>query len=277
MGVDHERQELLRIGLFSTLSRISVRMLRHYQEHGVLEPAYIDPFSGHRCYRPEQLHRARLVLQLRDAGFSVEAIAAVLASVTDPAKVEAAVENQRRELSRRRDELHGRLAALDRVSTTLKGHPAMTEVAVVTLPEMTVASLRHTIPGYGAEGVLWQELMPLLEQSRVSFPADGISGASFHDPDYRESDVDVEVWMQVTETFRPVAPLSCRTEPERRVVTATLRGDYSQMPEVTGAIGAYLAEHQLRTGPMFNIYRVSPAQNPDPSSWVTDVCFPILP
>ena len=46
---------------------------------------------------------------------------------------------------------------------------------------------------------------------------------------------------------------------------------------VTGAIGAYLAEHQLRTGPMFNIYRVSPAQNPDPSSWVTDVCFPILP
>ena len=45
---------------------------------------------------------------------------------------------------------------------------------------------------------------------------------------------------------------------------------------VTAAVGAYLAAHHLETGPMVNIYRVSPAQNPDPSAWVTDVCFPIL-
>ncbi len=275
MSMDHEQQELLRIGLFSTLSRISVRMLRHYQEQGVLKPAYVDPFNGHRYYRSEQLDHARLVVQLRDAGFSIEAITAVLSSVTDPAKVEAAVENQRRELSRRRDELHGQLAALGHVSAALKGRPEMTDVTMVTLPEMTLASLRRIIPTYGDEGVLWQEMMPLLEQSKVSFPAGGISGASFHDPDYRENDVDVEVWIQVTEAFRPVAPLACRNEPERQVVMATLHGDYSQMPDVTGAIGTYITEHQLQTGPMFNIYRVSPAQNPDPSSWVTDVCFPI--
>jgi len=47
-------------------------------------------------------------------------------------------------------------------------------------------------------------------------------------------------------------------------------------PTATTAIGAYIAEHGLRTGPMFNIYRVSPAQSDDPNSWVTDVCFPIL-
>ncbi|MFT0848182.1 MerR family transcriptional regulator [Actinomycetaceae bacterium L2_0104] len=273
--MDHEQQELLRIGLFSTLSRISVRMLRHYQEHGVLAPAYIDPHSGHRFYQPEQLERARLIVQLRDAGFSIDAITSVLSSITDPAKVEAAVEDQRRELSRRREELHGQLAALGRVSSILRGRPEMTDVRVVTLPEMTLASLRRVIPTYGDEGILWQEMMPLLERSKVSFPAGGISGASFHDPDYRENDVDVDAWIQVSEPFDPAAPLSCRIEPERRVVMATLRGDYSQMPDVTGAIGAYIAERRLRTGPMFNIYRVSPAQNPDPSTWVTDVCFPI--
>ena len=64
--------------------------------------------------------------------------------------------------------------------------------------------------------------------------------------------------------------------PAQRIVTATVRGDYSQMPTATTAIGAYIAEHGLRTGPMFNIYRVSPAQSDDPNSWVTDVCFPIL-
>ena len=78
--------------------------------------------------------------------------------------------------------------------------------------------------------------------------------------------MDIEVWIQVTEPFTGTARLECRSVPERDVVMATLRGDYSQMPAVTQAIGAYIADHGLTTGPMFNIYRVSPAQNPDPSS-----------
>jgi hypothetical protein len=27
---------------------------------------------------------------------------------------------------------------------------------------------------------------------------------------------------------------------------------------------------------MFHIYRVGPAENPDPSRWLTDVCFPVV-
>lgn len=34
--------ELMTIGQFSALARISVRMLRHYDEHGVLAPACIE-------------------------------------------------------------------------------------------------------------------------------------------------------------------------------------------------------------------------------------------
>lgn len=273
--MDHENDRRLRIGTFSTLSRISVRMLRHYQEHGVLAPAHVDPFSGHRYYRPEQLVDANLAVQLRNAEFSVETIAQLL-KLTDPTRVEAAIDAQRRELSRQREELHTQLIALDRVSTTLKGRPEMTDVTIGTLPEMVTASLRRIVPTYADEGELWQEIMPLLQQSGATFPAGGISGATFHDPDHKEADVDVDVWIQVAEPFTAVAPLECRTEPVQEIVASTLKGDYSQMPSVTSAIGAFIAENRLQTGPMFNIYRVSPAQNPDPSSWITDVCFPIL-
>lgn len=41
------------------------------------------------------------------------------------------------------------------------------------------------------------------------------------------------------------------------------------------AFGTFLAERGLTTGPMFNIYRVGPVQNPDPSNWVNEVCFSI--
>ena len=37
---------MLKIGEFSKLSRVSVRMLRHYDEIGLLKPAEIDRFKG---------------------------------------------------------------------------------------------------------------------------------------------------------------------------------------------------------------------------------------
>ena len=83
-------------------------------------------------------------------------------------------------------------AALDLVTTTLKGHPEMTDVIRTTLPALTIASLRHVVPSYHDEGILWQEIMPLLQEAGVSFPAGGISGATFYDLEFRDNDVDIE-------------------------------------------------------------------------------------
>ena len=41
---------MLKIGEFSKLSRVSIRMLRHYDELGLLAPQSIDPFTGYRYY-----------------------------------------------------------------------------------------------------------------------------------------------------------------------------------------------------------------------------------
>ena len=49
---------MLKIGEFSKLSRVSVRMLRHYDEIGLLKPAEIDCFREYRYYRGDQLPTA---------------------------------------------------------------------------------------------------------------------------------------------------------------------------------------------------------------------------
>ena len=41
---------MFKIGEFSKLSRISIRMLRHYDEIGLLVPEEIDPWTGYRRY-----------------------------------------------------------------------------------------------------------------------------------------------------------------------------------------------------------------------------------
>lgn len=148
------------------------------------------------------------------------------------------------------------------------------DIRTLTLPAMTIASVRDVIPDYAAESVLWERLMPQLMASGVSLGE--LGGATFHDADYQDTDVDVEVWMQVQAPFEAAAPVTCRAMPEQRIVQATLYGSYDGMTEISAALGGYLADHNLATGPMFNIYRVSPAQDPNPENWVTDVCLPIV-
>lgn len=46
---------MLKIGDFSGLSRVSIRMLRYYDEVGLLKPDKINDFTGYRYYNEEQL------------------------------------------------------------------------------------------------------------------------------------------------------------------------------------------------------------------------------
>lgn len=41
---------MLKIGDFSKLAQISIRMLRHYDELGLLTPEHVDAFTGYRYY-----------------------------------------------------------------------------------------------------------------------------------------------------------------------------------------------------------------------------------
>ena len=46
---------MLKIGEFSKLSRISIRMLRHYDEIGILMLENVDNWTGYRYYSEAQL------------------------------------------------------------------------------------------------------------------------------------------------------------------------------------------------------------------------------
>ena len=60
---------MLKIGEFSKLSRVSVRMLRHYDEIGLLKPAEIDRFTDYRYYREDQLRPCAGSRRSRTWGF----------------------------------------------------------------------------------------------------------------------------------------------------------------------------------------------------------------
>ncbi|MGC5410431.1 MerR family transcriptional regulator [Streptomyces sp. DT225] len=71
--------ELVTIGAFARLSRLSAKALRRYDELGLLPPALVDPVNGYRYYDPAQVRAARLVAWLRRIGMPLARIREVIA------------------------------------------------------------------------------------------------------------------------------------------------------------------------------------------------------
>lgn len=70
--------DLMSIGEFARLSRLSPKALRLYDELGLLPPAQVDPDSGYRWYAAGQLDNARLVASLRQIGVPLAQIQLIL-------------------------------------------------------------------------------------------------------------------------------------------------------------------------------------------------------
>lgn len=269
---------MLKIGIFSKLSRISVRMLRYYDEAGLLAPGEVDPFTGYRYYREEQLVEAERIRALREMGFGVESIRELLAAGREPGLLERFLRLRREEL---REELRRTEERLTLLETTLDrvgkdGIIMEYNVTLKELPRRYVASLRQVIPSYWQEGTLWQKMMEETADQALQMADPCWSIAIFHDKEYREEDVDVEIQMAVKGNYTDTQSVRFFTAEPQQVASVTYRGDYQQVGAVNRALASWIADNEYEiAGAMFNIYHVGPAQTQDSAQWVTEVCLPV--
>ncbi|MCX6464603.1 MAG: helix-turn-helix domain-containing protein [Pseudonocardiales bacterium] len=95
---------LMPIGAFARLCRLTVKAVRHYDAEGLLPPAVVDPHSGYRYYRAEQVRTATTIALLRGLDVPLPVVRDVLAA-PDPAAVAEVLAAQRErwaaELARR--------------------------------------------------------------------------------------------------------------------------------------------------------------------------------
>jgi DNA-binding transcriptional MerR regulator len=111
---------LLPIGRFARLAGLTVGALRHYDEEGVLRPADIDPATGYRRYRRDQLPTARAIAALRDLELSLPAIRALL-EADEPGDRQVILADEKRRLEARTARLQ---RALHRLSVLAAGPPS---------------------------------------------------------------------------------------------------------------------------------------------------------
>jgi DNA-binding transcriptional MerR regulator len=103
---------LMPIGEFARLARLTVKAVRHYDAEGLLVPASVDPHSGYRYYRPEQVRTATTIALLRGLGVPLPVVRRVL-SAPDDAAVAAVLDEQRERLAAELTRREQALRALD--------------------------------------------------------------------------------------------------------------------------------------------------------------------
>ncbi|MGI6069720.1 MAG: MerR family transcriptional regulator [Blautia sp.] len=269
---------MLKIGDFSKLSRISIRMLRHYDETGVLHPAEVDGVNGYRYYNESQLTEVGRIQALKALGFGISAIKEILEKCEDSKKMEAFLLIKKKELEENAAEIAQRRVFLDNALKMLRkdGNLMDYNVTLKTLPQRYVASLRKVIPSYDQEGVLWEMMCRELAPQKVQEMTPSYGMAIFHDEGFKETDTDVEIQIAVSGCYEDTEHVRFKTVLPIQIASATYEGSYDRITQVNEAVAQWvLANGYEFDGNSFCIYHVSPAQATDPQELVTEVCYPV--
>ncbi len=266
---------MLKIGDFSRLSLVSVKTLRYYDELGLLKPSRVHGFTGYRYYTAEQLPRLNRILALKDLGLSLEQIGVLL-------NKEVSSEELRGMLRLKQAEVQGRIgearAQLARVEARLRqiereDEFPMYEVALKNLPAQNVAAIRKTLPNYGQLNTLFGQLFGAI-WGKVKLT--GPTVAIYHDPEFREEDVDVEAAIPIEGMLPDGGPVQSRELPGGQMACTVHQGSYEGIGEAYNAVMAWLEPNGYRVaGPVRENYLRSPGDTDDPTQFVTEIQVPV--
>ena len=196
---------MFKIGEFSKLTQVSIRMLRHYDEVGLLKPAKIDTFTNYRLYTAEQIPTLNKIIFLRDLGFSITEITTALKTWHDDT-INQALTRKRFEIENSIQVAQEKLAKMDQAEQDIlqKKIAIHYNVTIKSVPSYQVLSLRRVMPDYYAEGLLWKDLSAFAGKNNIAVSNDTFT--IYHDIDYKETDVDIEICAPV--------PKMCENEGE---------------------------------------------------------------
>ncbi|MFJ3900626.1 MerR family transcriptional regulator [Streptomyces sp. NPDC090025] len=267
------------IGDFARHGRVSVRMLRHYDAVGLLRPAHVDPYSGYRFYSADQLARLNRVIALKDLGFTLEQVGAILDERVDAAELRGMLRLRRAELETALDEARTRLAQVGARLRAIEeeGHMSTHDVVAKKIPAVRIAELSAVAAGFEPEaitpviGPLYDELCDRLAAAGVTGFGPGI--AYYEDAGKGDGSIVVHAGMTVPEGT-VAEGVEVRVLPAiEEAATIVHRGSMDDILPTAQALAAWIDTNGYRSaGYARELYLECPQ---DPAGWVTEIQEPV--
>ncbi len=171
------------IGDFAGHGRVSVRMLRHYDAIGLLRPAHVDPATGYRHYRAEQLMQLNRIVALKDLGFSLHQVRSILHDRVSAEELRGMLRLRRAELETVLADAAARMARVEARLRTIESENVMPTdgIVVKNLPALRVAERSGTSGSFDPREIgpvvqiLHEELRGCLDAAGVPATGPGVT------------------------------------------------------------------------------------------------------
>jgi DNA-binding transcriptional MerR regulator len=248
---------MFKIGEFSRLSRVSVRMLRHYDQLGLLKPSRTDTFTNYRYYSADQLPRLNRIIALRDLGFSLEQIAGLLDEDLSPAQLLGMLKLKRAEVEQQMQTEQARLARIEARIHEMDDVAALKtyDVLLRVIEPQWVATCREVVPDDERIQFMFEEVETYVAQ-HPDARADKPPMTIYHDQDYREKDIDAEVAVPLK--FAIAGSDEIHVRELARIPTAACvvhSGDYATIYQAYNALLGWIEANAYRiAGPIREVY-----------------------
>lgn len=273
---------MFKIGDFSKICQVSIKALRHWDEIGLLKPAYLDRETRYRYYTIDQLATVSRIQAYRGMGLPLAEISRLLADNLSPDEIRALLHSKQAQIRQQIAQGEAMIALIELRIRQIEedGHFPQEDVILKALPSQRVATLRECTPNL-------QSLVRLLVDAQAALTGcrEQVSGSLFgifHDEGYDNEQIDIEVGFPVRADFSGCIPLPDGREftlshmPEIPLAASLVHhGAWHTLPQGYAHLGRWIDRSGCQIiGPGREVFhRIG--QPPDHQGAVTELLFPV--
>lgn len=270
-------RQLLTIGEFADQTRLTAKALRIYDETGLLQPAEVDPWNGHRRYCGSQVRQGRLIGMLRGADMSLAEIGVLLAELD--VNRDLAIARLDQHLAELEARHTSRRSLIQHIHATLREEEGpMFPIQTRHVPAQRVMSIQRRLAV--------SELSSFIREAKTAF-AGHLGGTAptgpfvliFHGIVDQESDGPAEATLGCPDSMQPTDVIGIRTEPAHDEVFTTITKAQWEYPAILAAYDAVACSSEVSARPRSRlscreVYLAEPAAIGE-DDLVCDIAFPL--
>jgi DNA-binding transcriptional MerR regulator len=232
-------KDLLSIGTFVDLTRLSLKALRLYDQLDILRPIYTDPQTSYRYYSVDQVQTARMIRNMREMDMPLASIRRVLAVLPVSQAQAELLMHQHLLLRERQLEQIKALAREFKKQLKPEANKMNFEVEVREIPTQQIISItrRHTVDGLGKQEEQDIGALFTLANEQGAKTA-GAPFGIYHGAVSETEDGPVETCLAVNGRINGREGIEVKQLEGGKAACVVITGDQCHYPELLGAYDA---------------------------------------
>lgn len=271
----------MKIGDFSKLTKVSVRMLRYYDKKGILKPEYIDSSTGHRLYSTNQVPLLQKIIMLRDLNFSIVEIK----DIVDHWNQQYLLDKMSKKLNATYEYIEEEKLRANKLKEAIE-HIQKNEIekhyniSLKRVEAIPIISLRRKMNSPFEEELLWKELTEFVIQNNITIDQTRYNNiAIYHDIEHADDRVDIEVAFIVKKLGTSSGSICFRMLESVDVMASMMvYGPYSNLEVAYSSLVQWLVEHnEYSIGDYSRQITIVDYRHTDnPQEYLTEIQIPLV-